>query len=177
MDPEQVLPYGEIGLVFKSDLYNRAMTVAQKLQSLNITLPKLAGPFGAYIPAKRSGNLIFVAGQLPMKDGKLLAVGTVPSVCSMDDARLAARQCVINALAAVASLGGESLNNLSGVLRVGAFVQSDDDFKQQPQVANAASEFLQELFGSAGQHVRAAIGVNTLPMDAAVEIEFVFEIG
>jgi enamine deaminase RidA (YjgF/YER057c/UK114 family) len=152
------------------------MTLVQKLQSLNIALPKLAGPFGAYVPAKRSGNLIFVAGQLPMKDGKLLAVGAAPSVCSMDDARLGARQCVINALAAVASLGEDVLNSLSGVLRVGAFVQSDDDFKQQPQVANAASELLQELFGPAGQHVRVAVGVNTLPMDAAVEIEFVFEI-
>jgi enamine deaminase RidA (YjgF/YER057c/UK114 family) len=151
------------------------MTLTQTLQSLNITLPKLSGPFGAYIPAKKSGNLIHVAGQLPMKDGKLLAAGPVPSACSIDLARLAARQCVINALAAVASLGDDALNSLTGVLRVGAFVQSDTDFKQQPQVANAASELLQQLFGSPGQHVRAAVGVNTLPLDAPVEIEFIFE--
>ncbi len=151
------------------------MSLTEKLQSLNIELPKLAGPFGAYVPAKRSGNLIYIAGQLPMKDGKLVAAGPVPSACSIEDARLAARQCVINALAAVASLGDGALDRLTGVLRVGAFVQSDDNFKQQPQVANAASEFLQELFGHPGQHVRAAVGVNTLPLDAAVEIEFVFE--
>lgn len=150
-----------------------SMTLTQKLQALNVVLAKLAGPFGAYVPAKRAGNMIYVAGQLPMKEGKLMASGAVPSKCSVEQARAAARQCVINALAAVEAIG--ELDKLSGVVRVGAFVQSDSDFKQQPQVANGASEFLQELFGQAGQHVRAAVGVNTLPLDTAVEIEFVFE--
>jgi enamine deaminase RidA (YjgF/YER057c/UK114 family) len=150
------------------------MPLGDKFQSLSITLPKVSGPFGAYVPAKIVGNLVFVAGQLPMKDGKLLATGQVPSRCTVDDAKAAARQCVINALASIAALGDEVLNRLTGVARVGAFVSSDTSFTQQPAVANGASEFLVELFGDPGKHVRAAVGVNTLPLDAAVEVEFLF---
>jgi len=150
------------------------MSVVKKLNELGIELPALSGPFGAYVPAKRVGSLIYVAGQLPMKDGKLLAAGQVPTRCSLDQARAAARQCVINALAAVKAIEG-SLDTLLGVVRVGAFVSSDTGFIEQPKVANAASEFLLELFGDPGKHVRAAIGVNTLPLDASVEIEFIFE--
>ena len=151
------------------------MLVTQKLADLGITLPAVPGPFGAYVPAKQAGSLVFVAGQLPMKDGKLLATGPVPSRCSIDDARAAARQCVINGLAAVRAVGID-LNLLAGVVRVGAFVCSDGDFTGQPQVANAASELLLEVFGDAGKHARAAVGVNTLPLGASVEIEFVFEL-
>jgi len=147
----------------------------EKLDSLGIGLPSVPGPFGAYVPAKRSGNLIFVAGQLPMKEGKLLAVGQVPSCCSVEQAKAAARQCVINALAAIKAIEG-TLDHIRGVVRVGAFVNSDATFTQQPQVANGASEFLLELFGDAGRHARAAVGVNTLPLDAAVEVEFIFEL-
>ena len=150
------------------------MGLTEKLTSLNITLPPLSGPFGAYIPAKRVGNLVYVAGQLPMKDGKLLATGRVPSKCGIDPAKAAARQCVINALAAVQTVE-KDLNKIIGPVRVGAFVSSDESFHQQPAVANGASEFLLELFGDAGRHVRAAVGVNTLPLDASVEIEFIFE--
>jgi enamine deaminase RidA (YjgF/YER057c/UK114 family) len=150
------------------------MSITSKLSSLQITLPPVAGPFGAYVPAKRVGNLVYVAGQLPMKDGKLLATGQVPSRCSVDQAKLASRQCVINALGAVQSVLG-NLDTLTGVARVGAFVSSDDSFTQQPQIANGASEFLLELFGDPGKHARAAVGVNTLPLDASVEIEFIFE--
>jgi enamine deaminase RidA (YjgF/YER057c/UK114 family) len=146
----------------------------RNLEKLNITLPAVAGPFGAYVPAKVVGNLVYVAGQLPMKDGKLLAVGQVPSRCSVDAAKAAARQCVINALASVASINPDLLDRLSGVARVGAFISSDDSFTQQPAVANGASELLVELFGDAGKHVRAAVGVNTLPLDASVEVEFIF---
>jgi len=150
------------------------MTITEKLRALNITLPTVSGPFGAYVPAKRVGNLVFVAGQLPMKEGKLLAAGQVPSKCSVDSAKAAARQCVINALAAVDSLPG-GVDQISGIARVGAFVSSDPNFTQQPQVANGASELLLEIFSEAGKHVRAAVGVNTLPLDASVEVEFVFE--
>src|SRR5687768_16970462 len=100
------------------------MNLKAKLQSLNIALPPVSGPFGAYVPAKRVGNLIYVAGQLPMKDGKLMAVGQVPSRCSLDDARAAARQCVINAIAVVQPLAG-GIDIIAGVVRVGAFVNSD----------------------------------------------------
>ena len=147
--------------------------LSDKLKSLGLELPAISGPFGAYIPVKRSGNLLYVAGQLPMKDGKLLASGQVPSRCSIEQARLAARQCVINALGAVKAIEG-SIDILTGCLRVGAFISSDPNFTQQPQVANGASELLLELFGEAGKHVRAAVGVNTLPLDASVEIEFIF---
>src|SRR3954469_12268475 len=150
------------------------MSVREKLASLNIILPTVSGPFGAYVPAKRVENLIFVAGQLPMKEGKLLATGQVPSKCSIEQAKAAARQCVINALAAANTLDG-GVDQIGGVVRVGAFVSSDSSFTQQPQVANGASEMLLEIFGEAGKHVRAAVGVNTLPLDASVEVEFVFE--
>jgi enamine deaminase RidA (YjgF/YER057c/UK114 family) len=149
------------------------MSLSDNLKRLNISLPPVSGPFGAYVPAKRVGNLIFVAGQLPMKDGKLLASGQVPSRCSLEQAREAARQCIINAIAAVQSLPG-GIGQLTGVARVGAFVNSDATFTDQPKVADAASELLKELFGGAGQHARAAVGVNTLPRDASVEIEVIF---
>ena len=150
------------------------MSLIDNLRVLKIELPPVSGPFGAYVPARRVGNLIYVAGQLPMKDGKLMASGQVPSRCSVEDARAAARQCVINAIAAVQMLPG-GVKQVVGVVRVGAFVNSDATFTQQPQVADAASELLKEIFGDAGQHARAAVGVNTLPRDASVEIEVIFE--
>jgi enamine deaminase RidA (YjgF/YER057c/UK114 family) len=148
--------------------------LSERLAELQITLPALSGPFGAYVPAKRVGNLIFVSGQLPMKDGQLLTRGAVPSKCSLEQAQIAAKQCVINALAAVTAIIG-SVDVIKGVVRVGAFISSDNGFTEQPRVANGASEFLLQLFGDAGKHVRAAVGVNTLPLDASVEIEFVFQ--
>jgi enamine deaminase RidA (YjgF/YER057c/UK114 family) len=150
------------------------MSLPEKLQSLGIVLPTVSGPFGAYVPAKRAGNLVFVAGQLPMKAGALMALGQVPSRCSIDQAKDAARQCVINALAAAATV--TPLEKITGVLRVGAFVSSDTTFAAQPQVADGASLFLGELFGEPGRHVRAAVGVNTLPRDAAVEVEIIFTV-
>src|SRR6476646_3194081 len=102
-------------------LEEEPMTLAEKLKSLKITLPPVSGPFGAYVPARRVGNLIYIAGQLPMKDGKLMATGQVPSRCSLEDARAAARQCVINAIAATQMLSG-GVEQIAGVVRVGAFV-------------------------------------------------------
>ena len=155
-------------------LHSAGMSVVNKLKSLGIELPPVSGPFGAYVPARRVGNLIFVAGQLPMKDGKLLATGQVPSRCSLDDARAAARQCVINALAAVQTIRG-GVEEIVGVVRVGAFVNSDATFTDQPKVADAASDLLTTIFGDSGKHARAAVGCNTLPRDASVEIEVIFE--
>ncbi len=149
-------------------------SLEQRLSELGITLPAMSGPYGAYVPAKRVGNLIYVAGQLPMKDGKLLATGPVPSRCAMEEAKQAARQCVVNGLAAVKAICG-SVDVIGSVIRVGAFISSDTSFTEQPKIANGASEFLLELMGDAGKHVRAAVGVNTLPLDAAVEVEFLFE--
>src|SRR5438045_8588094 len=118
--------------------------LSDKLKSLAIELPAISGPFGAYVPVKRFGNLLYVAGQLPMQDGKLLATGQVPSRCSIEQAKLAARPGVINALGAIKAIEG-SIEKLNGCLRVGALVSSDSTFKQQPQVANGASELLLDL--------------------------------
>ena len=153
----------------------RQMSLSSTLASLNITLPAVAGPFGAYVPARRVGSLVFVAGQLPMKDGKLMATGPVPSRTSVEGAAAAARQCVINGFAAAATVL-PSVDAIVGVVRVGAFVASDASFTAQPKVANGASEFLLQLLGDPGKHARAAVGVNVLPLDASVEVEFVFEV-
>ena len=149
------------------------MSLRTELSKLNITIPLLAGPFGSYLPAKRAGNLIFVSGQLPMRDGQMLASGPVPSRCGIEQARLAAAQCVINGLAAAGTV--IDLDRLRGVVRIGVFVNSDPTFYEQPKVANAASELLIQLFGDSGKHARAAVGVSSLPLDAAVEIEMVLE--
>src|SRR5260221_8285757 len=130
------------------------MDLDEHLDAIGIKLPQVSGPFGAYVPAKRIGNLIYVAGQLPMKEGKLLATGQIPSRCTIEAAKVAARQCVVNALAVVQAVEG-SVDRLVGGLRGGAFVSSDSSFTQQPTIANGASELLLELFGDAGKHVRA----------------------
>ena len=149
------------------------MTLSEKLASMNIALPPAPAAAGAYVPAKKVGDLIFVSGQIPMKDGAMMAKGQVPSRCTPDAAKAAAKQCVLNALAAVSALPG-GIDQIIGVVRVGAFISSDAQFTQQPGIANGASEFLIELLGDAGRHARAAVGTNTLPLDAAVEIEFIF---
>jgi enamine deaminase RidA (YjgF/YER057c/UK114 family) len=152
------------------------MDIRQRLESLGIALPALSGPFGAYVPAKRVGSLIYVAGQIPMKDGKSLASGPIPSRCSVEQARVAARQCIINGLAAVQAMGPGMLEKISGVARIGGFVLSDVGFTQQPQVINAASELLIEIFGDAGRHARVSVGVNALPLEVSVEIELLLEL-
>ena len=149
------------------------MTLSEKLKSLNIDLAAPPKAAGAYVPAKKVGDLIFVSGQIPMKDGAMMATGQVPSRCSPDAAKAAAKQCVLNALAAISALP-DGIDQITGVARVGAFISSDANFTQQPAVANGASEFLIELLGENGRHVRAAVGTNTLPLDAAVEVEFIF---
>ncbi len=150
------------------------MPLTDQLRAANIVLPPVNGPFGAYVPAKRVGQLIYVAGQLPMRDGALMATGQVPSRRSVDEAIAAARQCAINALAAVQMLDG-GVDQITGVARVGVFVSSDTMFTDQPKIANGASEFFMQILGDAGQHARAAVGVNTLPRDASVEVEVIFE--
>ncbi len=141
----------------------------ESLDRLGLALPPVPKPVASYIPAKKVGNLIYVSGQLPMKDGKMLVSGPVPSKVSLEDASAAARQCVLNGIAAAMSVG-----EVRGVVRVGAFVQSDDGFDGQPKVANGASDLLLELFGDNGRHARAAVGTNALPLDASVEVEFIF---
>jgi len=123
-----------------------------------------------------SGNLIFVSGQLPMSGGKLLAEGPVPSAVSVESAQKAAAQCVVNALAIVGAELAGKWERIVRVVRIGVFVQSDRDFRDQAKVANGASELLQAIFADAGRHARAAVGAAALPLNASVEIEFIFEI-
>jgi enamine deaminase RidA (YjgF/YER057c/UK114 family) len=152
------------------------MDVAAKLAELGWKLPEPPKPVGAYLPAVRSGNLLFVSGQLPMSGGKLTAEGAVPSAASVESAQKAAGQCVVNALAIVAAELGGKWERIVRVVRIGVFVQSDGDFRDQAKVANGASELLQAIFADAGKHARAAVGAAALPLNASVEIEFIFEI-
>ena len=120
--------------------------------------------------------MIFVSGQLPMSNGVLLATGPVPSKVTIEDAQKAAKQCALNGLAVIADQLGGDLSRVVRVVRLGVFVQSDDRFDGQPKIANGASELMQEIFGEAGRHARAAVGTNALPLDATVEIEFLVEV-
>ena len=152
------------------------MSVEKSLAEMGLHLHDAPKPVAAYVPAVRTGNLVFVSGQLPFTAGQLLAEGPVPSQVNVAQAQQAAVQCVLNALAVLkAELGGD-LSGLKRVLRVGVFVLSDDGFQDQPLVANGASELLEKLFGDGGRHARAAVGVNALPLNATVEIEFLFDV-
>ncbi len=151
-------------------------SLEEQLAKLGLRLHEAPKPVAAYLPCVRSGNQVIVSGQLPFTGGALLAQGKVPSEVPIDQAQEAARQCVLNGLAVLkVELGGD-LSRLQRVLRIGVFVLSDDGFKDQPVVANGASELLQTLLGEAGRHARAAVGVNALPLNASVEVEFLFEV-
>jgi enamine deaminase RidA (YjgF/YER057c/UK114 family) len=146
-----------------------------RLAALGITLPEPAKPVAAYIPTRLTGNLLFISGQVPFRNGTLLATGPVPRVVSMETARECARQCALNALAAArAALG--SLDRVKSVVRLGVFVQCEGGFGDQPKVANGASELMVEVFGEAGRHSRAAVGSIGLPLNAPVEVEVVLEV-
>jgi enamine deaminase RidA (YjgF/YER057c/UK114 family) len=152
------------------------MDITNKLTDLGWVLPEAPKPVGAYVPAVVMGNLLFVSGQLPMSSGKLIAEGTVPSQVDVPKAQKAAAQCAVNALAIVgAELNGD-WGRLVRVVRIGVFVQCTAGFHDHAKVANGASELLQAVMGDAGRHVRAAVGAISLPMNAPVEAEFLFQI-
>jgi enamine deaminase RidA (YjgF/YER057c/UK114 family) len=135
----------------------------------------VAAPVAAYVPAVRSGSLVFTSGQLPMVDGSLAATGKVGGEVSADDAKQLAATCALNALAAVKALIGD-LDQVRRVVKVVGFVASVPGFTGQPGVVNGASELLGEVFGEAGVHARSAVGVAVLPLDAPVEVELIVEI-
>lgn len=151
------------------------MSANARLQELGITLPEVAKPAGAYVPAVQSGNLVFTAGQIPLVEGKLIATGKVGKEISVEQAKDIARVCALNALAAIKGVVGD-LDRVKKVVKVVGFVASTPDFTQQPQVVNGASELLQQIFGDSGIHARSAVGVAVLPLDAPVEVELVVEI-
>jgi enamine deaminase RidA (YjgF/YER057c/UK114 family) len=150
-------------------------TPTERLRELGIELPPVVTPAGAYVPARRSGSLVFTAGQLPMIDGRLPATGKVGAEVDPDVARDMARTCALNALAAVHDLVG--LDAVTGVVKVVGFVASAPGFTGQPLVVNGASDLLGELFGERGRHARSAVGVAELPLGAPVEVELVVEAG
>jgi enamine deaminase RidA (YjgF/YER057c/UK114 family) len=148
--------------------------VADRLTELGLELPPVAKPVAAYVPAVVTGNLVFTAGQLPFVSGTLAATGKFGAALGADDGAALARICVLNALAAAESVIG-SLDRVTRVVKVVAFVASTPDFTGQPGVANGASELLGQIFGDAGQHARSAVGVPVLPLDAPVEVELILE--
>jgi enamine deaminase RidA (YjgF/YER057c/UK114 family) len=155
---------------------NHHMSIEAKLTELGLSLPDAPKPIAAYVPCVRTGNLVIVSGQLPLTGNTLLARGKVPRDVPVDQAQTAAAQCVLNGLAVLSAELGGDWTQFRRVVRIGVFVQSADDFDKQSLVANGASELLVQLFGDAGRHARAAVGVNALPMNASVEVEFAFEV-
>jgi enamine deaminase RidA (YjgF/YER057c/UK114 family) len=152
------------------------MSISARLNELGLVLPEPPKAVAAYIPALITGNLCFTAGQLPLKDGKLVAEGRVGADVTPEDAYQAARQSALNAISVAAQAAG-GVDRLKRVVKVVGFVQSDDGFHGQPGVINGASELFESVFGEAGRHARSAVGTNALPLNAAVEVEAVFEVG
>ena len=145
-----------------------------RLAELGISIPQLAKPVAAYVPAVVTGHLVYTAGQLPFVEGVLPATGKVGAEVTAEEAAGYARTCVLNALAAAQSVIG-SLDRVTRIVKVTGFVASTPDFTGQPIVLNGASEVLGEIFGEAGQHARSAVGVAVLPLDAPVEVELILE--
>ncbi|HET6729369.1 MAG TPA: RidA family protein [Jiangellaceae bacterium] len=152
------------------------MTPEERLAALGLVVPDVVLPVAAYVPAVRTGSYVYTAGQLPMRDGELMRTGKVGSEVGVDEANECARQCALNALAAVRSQVGD-LSAVTRVVKVVGFVASAPGFTAQPQVVNGASELLGQVFGDSGQHARSAVGVAVLPLDAPVEIEMIVEVG
>ena len=148
---------------------------SDRLRELGLELPDVPSPAGSYIPARRSGNLIFTAGQVPFVRGELPVTGKVGENASIEEAKDAARTCALNAMAAAAKEAG-GLDNIASIVKVTGFVASAPGFTSQPEVINGASDLLGEVFGEAGLHARSAVGVASLPLGAPVEVEIVVEI-
>jgi enamine deaminase RidA (YjgF/YER057c/UK114 family) len=149
--------------------------VEDRLSELGLSVPDVAKPVASYVPAVRSGSYIYTSGQLPMRSGELMATGKVGGEVSPEDATECARQCALNAIAAVKAELGD-LDLVRKVVKVVCFVASTTDFTGQPQVANGASDLLGKAFGEFGVHARSAVGVPVLPLDAPVEVEILVEV-
>lgn len=150
------------------------MSASARLTELGIELPDVVPPAGVYVPAVRTGNLVYTAGQVPMQSGKLVGTGKVGAEVTPEEGKDLARVCALNALAAVHSLVG--IDAVTQVVKVVGFVASAPGFHGQPGIVNGASELLGEVFGDAGAHARSAVGVAELPLDAPVEVELIVEV-
>lgn len=151
------------------------MTPEEKLKSLGIELPAAPKPLGAYVPFMKTGNLVYLSGMLPLKEGKLTKTGRVGESVTLEEAAEAAKTAAINALAVLKSAIG-SLDKMKRCVRIEGYVSSAQDFVDQPKVLNGASNFMFEVFGEAGLHTRTAVGVSILPLNSPVEISFIFEV-
>jgi len=147
----------------------------EKIKELGITIPEPVKPLAAYIPAMQVGNLVMTSGQVPISAGVVKYQGKVGKDLSEEEGKAAAKLCAINCLSAVKSVIG-NLDKIKRILKLTVFIASAEGFTAQPKVANGASEFIGEIFGEAGKHVRSAVGVSELPLNSAVEIEMIVEI-
>ncbi|HVE91663.1 MAG TPA: RidA family protein [Actinomycetota bacterium] len=151
------------------------MNPERRLEELGLSLPQAAKPVAAYVPAVRVGDLVFISGQIPMRDGSPVCLGKVGADVDVATATDAAKTCCVQGLAALKTVIGD-LGFVRRVVRIGVFVASAEGFTGQPQVANGASELLEQVFGEAGRHARAAVGVAELPLGVCVEVELLFEV-
>ena len=152
------------------------MTIENNLKKLNISLPKAPDPVGAYVAYKKVGNLLFISGQLPIDSNGDITKGKIGKDLTLEDGQKASKLCVINILAQVKKALDGDINKVKSCVKITGYVNSTDDFKDQPKVINPASETLSSLFGEKGKHTRAAVSTNSLPLGAAVEIDAIFEI-
>ena len=150
--------------------------ITDKLKELNIKIPNAPDPVGAYVAYKKVGNLLFISGQLPISEDGQIIKGKIGKNLTLEDGQRAAFFCVLNILAQVKKALNGNLDNVKSCVKITGFVNSTDDFKDQPKVINPASETISSLFGSSGKHTRAAVSTNSLPLGAAVEIDAIFEI-
>ena len=147
----------------------------EKIKQMGITIPETVKPLAAYIPAMRVGNLVMTSGQVPISDGAVIYSGKVGKDLSEEEGKEAAKLCALNCLSAIKSVI-VNLDKIKRVVKLTVFVSSAEGFTAQPKVANGASEFIVEIFGDAGKHVRSAVGVSELPLNSAVEIEMIVEV-
>ena len=152
------------------------MTIENKLKELNIELPNAPDPVGAYFAFKKVNNLLYISGQLPISNDGKIVKGKIGKDLTLEDGQKASKLCVINILAQVKKALDGDLNKVKSCIKITGFVNSTDDFKDQPKVINPASETLSTVFGIKGKHTRAAVSTNSLPLGAAVEIDAIFEI-
>ena len=151
------------------------MSPEEKIKELGIDIPEAPKPLGSYVPCVQAGNLLFLSGILPLRNGKLMRTGRVGESVSLDEAREDAKTAAVNALSVLkANIG--SLDKVKRCIKITGYVASAPDFTEQPKVLNAASALMFEIFGEKGRHARAAVGVNVLPLNSPLEIEFIFEV-
>ena len=148
--------------------------IEEKLKDVGITLPIPPNPAGSYIPVVTTGNLAFISGQIPIKDGKIVFSGRVPVEQSIESAQEAAKLCMINCLSQLNSYFG-SLECITKIIKISGFINSSSDFSEHPKIINVASDLLVEIFGDMAKHSRIAVGVASLPLNSTVEIDMIIE--